>query len=241
LRNTPQKSSLDHLIFCVLVLLSTAGIAAAQSTVFNIPSTDVQSPGKVYLEADFIIHFGSLREGGYQELGPRVVLGLPGNMEVGVNAFYTRAIPGEPIQVEPNFKWQFYSNEKLGIAFATGVLVSTPVTRRSQGSTFAQLYAVGSKSFEGTYGPRVTFGGYRLVGSLEDDIDKTGVMLGLEQPLTKKISFVTDWSSGNNDYGYLTVGTGITLTPKNLLYSGYSFGNQGRGNNYLGIFYGYTF
>ncbi len=215
--------------------------ASAQSTVFNIPSTDVQSPGKVYLEADFLIHFGTLREGGYQEYGPRVVVGLPGNMEVGINAFHTRAEPAEPIELQPNFKWQFYSNEKNGLAFATGVLISTPITRRSQGTTTAQVYVVGSKSFEGTHGPRVTFGGYHLIGSLEDGIDKNGVILGLEQPITKRISFVTDWSSGNNDYGYLVVGTGITLSPKSLFYTGYNFGNQGRGNNYLGVFYGYTF
>jgi len=227
------------LVISTLLLLSVS--ITAQSTVFNIPSTDVQSPGKVYLEADFMIHFGSLREGGYQEYGSRLVVGLPGNMEVGINGFYTRAEPAEPIEIQPNFKWQFYENEKKGLAFATGVLISTPVTRRSSGTTSAQIYLVGSKSFEGSYGPRVTFGGYRLVGSLDDDIDKNGVMLGLEQPLTKKISFVTDWSSGNNDYGYLVVGTGITLSPKSLLYTGYNFGNQGRGNNYLGIFYGYTF
>ena len=215
--------------------------ASAQSTVFNIPSTDVQSPGKTYLEGDFMIHFGSLREGGYQEYGARLVVGLPGNMEVGINGFHVRAESPEPIELQPNFKWQFYSNEKHGLAFATGVLISTPVTRRSQLATSAQVYVVGSKSFQGTYGPRVTFGGYRLIGSLDDDVDKNGIMLGLEQPLTKRISFVTDWSSGNNDYGYLVVGTGITLSPKSLLYTGYNFGNQGRGNNYLGVFYGYTF
>ena len=141
--------------FCRLALLISTLLlgcssVTAQSTVFNIPSTDVQSPGKVYLEADFIIHFGSLREGGYQEYGPRVVVGLPGNMEVGVNAFHTRADPAEPIVVEPNFKWQFYTNEKKGLAFATGVLISTPVTRRSSGTTTAQLYVVGSKNFEGS-------------------------------------------------------------------------------------------
>ncbi len=232
---------LRRLVLVLAAIVFSVAAANAQSTVFNIPSTDVQSPGKVYLEADFIIHFGSLREGGYQEYGPRVVVGLPGNLEVGFNAFHTRAEPAEPIEIQPNFKWQFYSNEKRGLAFATGVLISTPVTRRSQGTTSAQIYVVGSKSFEGDYGPRVTFGGYRLVGSLDDDIDKNGVMLGLEQPLTKRISFVTDWSSGNNDYGYLVVGTGITLSPKSLLYTGYNFGNQGRGNNYLGVFYGYTF
>jgi hypothetical protein len=236
-----RTATLRPLALAISALLLGFTCASAQSTVFNIPSTDVQPRGKVYLEANFIIHFGSLREGGYQEYGPRVVVGLPGNMEVGINAFHTRAEPAEPIEIQPNFKWQFYANEKKGLAFATGVLISTPVTRHSSGTTSAQLYVVGSKSFEGSYGPRVTFGGYRLVGSLDDDIDKNGVMLGLEQPLTKRISFVTDWSSGKNDYGYLVVGTGITLSPNGLLYTGYNFGNQGRGNNYLGIFYGYTF
>lgn len=228
------------LLTIAICSLSVARVQA-QSTVFNIPSSDVQSPGDVYLEANFLMHYGSIRDGGYRTYGPRVVVGLPGNMEVGVNAFYTRALPVEPIEVQPNFKWQFYADEGRGLAFATGVLISTPVTRRSEANTNAQVYVVGSKSFKGTYGPRVTFGGYQLVGSFEDGIDKRGVMLGLEQPLTKRVSFVTDWSSGNNDYGYLVVGTGVTLTPKSLFYAGYNFGNQGRSNNYLGLFYAYTF
>jgi hypothetical protein len=214
---------------------------AAQSTVFNIPATDVQSPGQVYLEANFIMHYGSIREGGYRTYGPRVVVGLPGNTEVGVNVYYTRALPAEPIDVQPNFKWRFYANEKRGLAFATGVLISTPVTRRSLANTYAQIYVVGSKSFSGAYAPRVTFGGYHLVGSFDDDTDKTGVLLGFEQPITKKLSFVTDWSSGNNDFGYVVAGVGYTFSPKSLLYAGYNFGNQGRGNNSLGIFYGHTF
>lgn len=215
--------------------------AAAQSTVFNIPSSDVQAPRKVYLEADFITHFASYKDGGYQTYGPRVVVGLPGNTEVGVNAFYTRTSPAEPIDVQPNFKWQFYNNEKRGVALAAGVLVSIPVSHRSSGTTSGLFYLVGSKSFPGRFGPRFTFGGYTLAGSFEEGIDKNGVLLGYEQPVTKKFSFVTDWSSGNNDYGYLVVGTGITLSPKSLLYAGYNFGNQGRGNNSLGVFYGYSF
>src|SRR5712691_3425544 len=53
-------------------------------------------------------------------------------------------------------------------------------------------------SFPGVLGPRLTFGGYTLAGSLEKGIDKRGVLLGYEQPITKKFSVVTDWSSGNN-------------------------------------------
>lgn len=231
-------ANVSLLTACFLLSLSSS---VAQSTVFNIPATDVQAPGKVYLEANFIMHYGGLRDGGYRTYGPRVVVGLPGNTEVGINAYYTRALPAEPIEVQPNFKWKFYEDEKRGLAFATGVLFSFPVTRRSLGTKSAQIYVVGSKSFNGSYAPRVTFGGYRLVGSFDDETDKSGVLLGYEQPITKKISFVTDWSSGNNDYGYVVVGTGITFSPKSLLYAGYNFGNQGRGNNSLGIFYGHTF
>ena len=68
-----------------------------------------------------------------------------------------------------------------------------------------------------------------------------GLVLGYEQPITRKLSFVSDWSSGNNDYGYVVAGAGITLSPKSVLYVGYNVGNQGRGNNSLGIFYGYSF
>jgi hypothetical protein len=39
----------------------------------------------------------------------------------------------------------------------------------------------------------------------------------------------------------VTAGTGITLSPANNIYAGYSFGNQGRGNNSLGVYYGHTF
>ena len=45
------------LTFLAACFMSTFSSVRAQSTVFNIPSSDVQAPGKVYLEADFITHF----------------------------------------------------------------------------------------------------------------------------------------------------------------------------------------
>ena len=226
------------LVACFLSIISSA---AAQSTIFNIPSSDVQGPRRVYLETDFITHFASYANGGYQTYGERVVVGLPGNIEVGVNAYYTRASSAQPVSVQPDLKWQFYSNEKRGLAFAAGVLVSTPVTHRRDGATTGMVYVLGSKSFPGSHGPRLTFGGYQLVGRFDDGTDKTGVLAGFEQPLNKTFSFVTDWFSGNNNLGYVTPGVGITLSPKNNIYAGYSIGNQGRGNNSLGVYYGHSF
>jgi hypothetical protein len=222
-------------------LLSVISSAKAQSTIFNIPSSDVQAPRKVYLETDFITHFASYSNGGYQTYGQRIVVGLPGNVEVGANVYYTRASSALPITVQPNIKWQFYQNEKLGVAIAAGALLSTPVTHRTDGSTTGLVYVVGSKSFFGSHAPRLTFGGYQLLGRFEDGTDKSGVMAAIEQPVTKKFSVLTDWFSGKNSFGYVTPGVAFTFSPKDDIYAGYSIGNQGRGNNSLGVYYGHTF
>ena len=52
----------------LLVALVVAGhnVARAQSTIFNIPSTDVVAKKKTYLEFDFISHLESHDEGGFQ-------------------------------------------------------------------------------------------------------------------------------------------------------------------------------
>ncbi len=224
---------------CLLLITTAAPAVTAQTTIFDKPSTDIEAPGKVYLEADFITHFGSFADGGYQTYGPRVVVGLPGNMEIGVNAFYTRASGAQPLDLQPNFKWQFYADESRGLAAAAGVLFSIPVTHRRSGVTTAMLYAVASKTL-GSDGPTFTGGGYTLAGRLEDGVTRNGVMLGFSQPITSKLEFLADWASGNNDYGYGTVATGLTLS-KNSFYAGYNFGNHGRGNNSLGLYYGRHF
>src|SRR5262249_38721045 len=57
----------------------------AQSTIFNIPSTDAVAKKKVYFEFDFISHLESHDNGGFQSYVPRVVVGLGKGVEVGVN------------------------------------------------------------------------------------------------------------------------------------------------------------
>src|SRR2546423_15602433 len=67
-KDYPLKLRLRIIKFAFLSMLLVSGFSgvAAQSTIFNVPSTDVQAPGKVYLEGDFITHYASYRDGGYQ-------------------------------------------------------------------------------------------------------------------------------------------------------------------------------
>ncbi len=73
------------------------------------------------------------------------------------------------------------------------------------------------------------------------EITKTGAIVGYEQPLHSKVSFVADWFSGKNRFGYVTPGFAFTVSKRSLFYAGYSIGNQGRKNNGLFLYYGITF
>src|SRR6476660_1503934 len=98
------------------LLVCNSGIACAQSTLFNIPSTDVVAKKKVYLEFDFISHLESHADGGFQAYVPRAVFGVGKRTEVGLNVALTDAYaPNQPVEFQPNVKHQFYQNEGNGV------------------------------------------------------------------------------------------------------------------------------
>lgn len=237
-----RKLTLIFLASFVLFGLASQRTIVAQTTLVTIPSTDVVSDRNVYLEFDFISHYASHHDGGFQSYVPRAVVGVGHNVEVGVNLVYTDGFGvNQPIEVQPNIKWQFYSNEQQRLSAAVGVMLYAPVTHRTGTNTFVMLYALVSKKVAGKFGPRLTGGGYALPGRVDGTGAKAGVMAGFEQPLAPRVNFVMDWSSGRNRFGYVTPGLSFATTKRSLLYTGYSIGNQGRGNNALFTYYGITF
>lgn len=234
------KSILE--VSVVVVFVCVPINVVAQSTLFNIPSTDVVAKKKVYLEFDFVSHLESHRDGGFQTYVPRGVVGLGKRTEVGLNATFTDAFaPDQPVEIQPNVKHQFYQSEG-GVTVAAGGILYLPVSHRTGTDTFGMFYTVVSKQVKSDYGPRVTGGAYGLVGRTDGSGTNAGALAGYEQPIVPgKLSFVADWLSGKNRFGYATPGLAITVTKSSLLYAGYSIGNQGRKNNALFIYYGITF
>jgi hypothetical protein len=226
----------------LIILLVVGGqTARAQSAIFNVPTTDVLPPQDVYVEADYITHPAPLSKGGYHYFGPSLIYGLRKNVEIGVNLYFTRAAEPEATELQPNAKWQFYNDERTGFAAAVGGVAIIPLTQRATTRTKALLYLTLSQQIKKKYGPRITGGAYSFVGPMDEGENRAGILLGIEQPVHSKLTFFTDWYSGHNDFGYAAAGIGITLPKEQFLYAGYSFGNQGRGNNWLGIFFGRTF
>ncbi len=241
-----KAKSIVGVLGVLFTIMLSSHIDKAQSTIFNIPSTDVVAKKKVYFEFDFLSHLAKHQNGGFQSYVPRVVVGVAKGLEAGVNVATTDIGGPKLVEIQPNVKWQFYSNEKSGVAATVGGLAYLPVKQRAAfaNNNFGFIYANVSKKLKGMKGARFTGGGYGLVGRKAGFGSKGGAMAGYEQPLTSKASFVMDWFSGKNRFGLLTPGFSFTVSKSSILNVGYSINNWHNGGglaNALFIYYGITF
>lgn len=214
---------------------------SAQTTIFNIPSTDTVAKKTVYVEADYTTHFDSFRTSGFRSGGYRVVYGARRNFEVGLNFFHTQTSSVQQTELQPNIKWRFFANEKHGLAASAGAIVFIPLNRQTGKRPITLLFSNFSKGFKFAGGMRLTAGFYQIANVEKSFGAKKGAILGFEKPIFKKLSFITDWYSGKNRFGYTAAGLNYQITNRQLLTGGYNFGNSGRANNFLSVFYGYTF
>ena len=155
--------------------------------------------------------------------------------------------------IEPNFKIKVYKNDDEGLTLAAGALLHAPVNQRTGNDTWGLFYGNFSKKVKtGNYGPRLSAGPYVVADKNPATFTavgahRVGAILGYEQPLASKVSFVADWYSGKNYYGYFTPGISITLPHNGLLNAGYSIGNDSWANSnatknrFVFLYYGVTF
>ena len=231
----------------VFFLAFNAETAVAQSTIFNIPTTDTVAKGKVYFEFDFLPQIPKPEEVDRLYIyDPRLVVGVGPNIEVGVNVASYHVSGTTSVFAQPNVKWRFFNSDNDGLAAAGGGILYTPVNHREGVRTFGLLYGEFSKKVKtGMYGPRFHAGPYGIVHGGDNWIGpKVGAIVGYEQPIYPKVSIVADWFSGKNAFGYFTPGLSFTLPANGLLNAGYSLGNDsyyGNDNRFLFLYYGATF
>jgi hypothetical protein len=218
--------------------------AAAQSTIFNIPTTDTVAPKHGYFEFDYLLQVPAPDENQFQIFVPRIVVGITPQVEAGANYIITKVkdVDDVPKLFSPNVKYKYYANDDKGVAAAAGII---GYLASNDGDSFGQIYANVSKKIKS--GARFTGGVWGSI-SLGDD-NTGGVLLGYEQPLAGNVSFVADWFSGKNFWGYFTPGISVVLPHSGLLNIGYSIGNNAWNddpgndthNKALFIYYGITF
>jgi hypothetical protein len=233
-----------------VALISFIRPGAAQSTLMNIPTTDAVAPKKGYFEFDYLVQVPGPDVGGRQQwFAPRIVAGVAPGLEVGANFFNFHTNGGDTLSFfQPNAKYRFWSNDDAGMATSAGFIFYTPINHREGVDSYGLVYGNFSKKVMGSsYGPRITFGPYGIVGAEDSYIGtKAGAIVGFEQPIHPRVSLVADWFSGVSGFGYFTPGVSFILPRNGLLNIGYSIGNDSykdpsNNNRYLFMYYGITF
>ena len=144
-------------LFLLIAITAFAAQIQAQQAIFNVPTTDVLDKGKVYGELDMAfkpVDQDALDR--FSSFVPRVVVGIGGNIEVGLNVA-GNVQPGADMTVlVPTLKWKFYESDAKDVSLIAGTNFFIPVRNRTYNfGTYSYLAA--SKTIKKT---RLTAGGY---------------------------------------------------------------------------------
>lgn len=223
------------------ILMGSAIFVSAQQTIFNVPTTDVLGYGKVYVELDASFKFNdqtALRR--FSSFVPRVVVGVGGNVEVGLNVTGNVQPGDDSTTLVPTVKWKFYENKKKDTAFIAGSNVYIPVRNRTYNVGTYSYLAV-SKTINKT---RLTGGGFVASKNVfASNAVRAGGQFGIEQTINSKVTLAADWITGRHSAGYFTPGVIYKPHPKVTTYLSYSIGNDQavKGNHYFLFELGYNF
>lgn len=223
---------IKQLIFAV-ILFGSAVCAGAQQTIFNVPSADILDRGKVYFELDASFKTNNqdaLRK--FSSFVPRIVIGIGGNVEVGLNVTGNLQPGADSTALVPTVKWRFYQNKKNDTALIAGTNFYIPVRNLAYDFGTYSYLAV-SKTIKKT---RLTAGGYVASKNVfASSATRGGGQFGLEQTLNSKLSVAADWIIGRHASGYFTPGVIYKPHPKITTYWSYSIGNDNaaKGNHFF--------
>jgi len=217
------------------------GAAGAQQTIFNVPSTDILGRGKVYGELDAAFKVNDQTAlNRFSSFIPRVVVGVGGNVEVGLNITGNIQPGADSTTLVPTGKWRFYQNEKSGIALIAGTDLFIPVRNRTYHLGTYSYVAI-SKTINKT---RLTGGGYVASKNVfAPEAVRGGGQFGIEQTVSSKFSVAADWITGKHASGYFTPGFIYKPTSRLTTYWAYSIGNinASNGNHFFLFEAGYNF
>ena len=225
------------ILVLVIGIIVTSGTVHAQQTVFNVPTTDILPAGKFYFELDISAKPNEPR---FSSLVPRFVIGVGGDVEVGLNVLGNIQPGADSTTLAPAVKWRVYKNEENGWAIVVGNNFYISVRNKSYNfGTYS--YVMTQKSFK--TGTRIGFGGsFFSKNVVAPDATRGGGQFTFEHPVTKKLNLNADWFTGKHANGYVTAGTGYKLTTKLTGVASYSIANANatHGNHFLYFELGYN-
>jgi hypothetical protein len=218
------------------VALLGAKSVFGQETVFNVPSADVLNKGQVYFEQDGTVRPVNV----FATFTPRIVVGVGGQIEVGVNFDGLSAPTVGELELSPTIKWLVWKSADSEWTLHVGDDLFFPVRDRTYDAGNYVYAALGKKWKHGT---RVTAGAYDFTKNVVATANRAGGQFTVEQTLGSRVTVASEWYTGNTATGYVNTGAVIKVTQKLTGYAAYQLGNAGisKGNHQFLWELGYNF
>ena len=217
------------LIFTFLYLGITS--VSAQQTIFNVPSADVTPKGHLFLQQEAQFRgwnpdaffngttYSAVGIGHNTEVDATLFnVGAPGTQNISVGVGFKSAIPIPGLKEKfPDREFKFTIGSDLLIG-----LEGNGVGNWSYAHLSGRVPKLNTRLTAGmSYGTKQVFGQ-----------ETTAFIAGVEQPVTKKLTLLSDWYSGSEHWaGYLITGFSYAFPKNTTLYAGYQIPNTPRVGN----------
>jgi hypothetical protein len=206
-------------------LLSSVAMAG-QQTVFNVPTADILSRGKLYFETDWLWRPIEPR---FSSGEIRVVYGTGNNVEVGINLSGFSPHGRSAIVAVPNVKWQPHHSDSVSLTMGVLTLFRVGGSANNRPAVLGYAHAATRLSI----GTRMTAGVWLASSDYAGPNVAKGGLLALEQPIFSNVALASDWYTGGSGLGYATPGL-IVTAGRWILYASYAFKNgDSRGGGLL--------
>ena len=244
--NAPDKAggTNAHTAFGVaflLIFFASQQTSRAQQTIFNVPSTDVLNRGQVYGELDVSVKPNNAEAlNRFSSFVPRVVVGVGGRAEVGLNLLGNVQPGADATTLVPTVKYKLYDGGDNGFRLVVGDNLYVPVRRRAY-DVGNYVYLNGSKTIGKT---RLTAGAFHYSRDVvAAHAQRAGGQFGFEQTINARVTLAADWITGKHANGYFTPGVIFKPAARITGYAGYSIGNAKarQGNRFFLLEIGYNF
>lgn len=213
-------------IFILIFIGFNCQQVCAMQTIFNVPSADVTEKGHVFLQEEaqttpwntntalFSTTYGAYGIGHNTEIDATLFnVGSPATQNISLGVGFKSAIP------IPGLKEKFPEREfklTVGSDILFG-LEGNGIGNWTYAHLSGRIPKLNTRLTAGiSYGTKQVFGQ-----------ETTAFIAGVEQPVTKKLSLIGDWYSGNEHWaGYLITGFSYALPKNTTLYAGYQIPNS---------------
>jgi hypothetical protein len=223
-----KSSQLVLGLILIYLFLSCFNAAYAQQTVFTVPSADITPKGKLLIEQES--QFRPWKPGAFWNGTIYAMYGVGHNTEACLTLFNVSSPPSNNVTLGtgfksaipiPGLKEKYPARE---FKFTVGSEVLASLENRSAGNwSYATLS--GRTPVTNT---RLTAG--ISVGTKDIfGVNTTSFITAVEHPVTKKLTIIADWYSGQEHFaGFLISGIHYLLPKDMELYAGYQIPNSSR-------------